>query len=198
VLPAASALLRFAYEPRPRGRTLRRAEREVIQILTYAERVPPTQRAGSRLSENDLRLAHGEVRRLLFFLVLEEEIDVKNPRPATLRVRYWRRRGGPIEWSVIFQPIEVRVMVAALAVLADALPWLDRCALCGRVFFRVRAQRLCSRRCANVFHARRHSERAVRPEDKRGRKGDATKHPGRPRIDYMEKTAQLHASFPES
>jgi hypothetical protein len=170
----------------------------VIQILTYAERVPPAQPAGHHLSEDDLRRAHGEVRRLLYFLVLEEQTFARSLQKANLDVSYSRRRGGAIEWSAIVRPIEVRIMVATLAVLADAFPWLDRCALCGRIFFRVRVQRLCSRRCANVFHARRHGERAVWPEDKRGRKGDATEHRGRPRIDYMARTAQLHASFPES
>jgi hypothetical protein len=191
------ALLGFAYLPRPLGRALRRAESQVVEILTYAEGVPPHRETGKHLSEDDLRRAQGEVRRLLYFLILSDEANARSLGAATLDVSYSRQRGGPIEWRAIARPIQIRVMVAALAVLADALPWLDRCVLCGRIFFRVRVQRFCSRPCANVFHAREASKDAVYPSS-RWRKGGGKERRGRPRIDYMARTEVLHAEFPES
>src|SRR5262249_24233414 len=75
-------------------------------------------------------------------------------------------------------------VLRAATVLLDAMPWLRYCGLCGRLFFQVKSQRVCSRRCSVVVQSRRRWTRA--------KKGRPAERRGRPRTDYASVVAAAH------
>jgi len=83
---------------------------------------------------------------------------------ATLRIRF--STTGPV---LELKPEYWRVVLKGLVVLGTAQPWLRFCALCGRIFFRVKRQITCSPRCSTVLQGRRRAA-AKSKGSQRGRK----------------------------
>ncbi|MBI4240240.1 MAG: hypothetical protein HY613_00865 [Candidatus Rokubacteria bacterium] len=198
VRPAAAALLGFAYEDLGRRITRRRADlirRQIREVFYYpaigrAGALPPPNRVV--LSDAALRQAQAEIRKGLARLVLlyrDETLPGAAwwmlPRAVIVK-RYDRLRADAMVWRTAVEPRHMHVVLQAGEVLADAVPWIRFCELCGRAFFKVKRQRLCGRpRCKAVFHGR-----------KRVRKGaDWSERRGRPRRNYAAEMVAAHTAW---
>ena len=85
---------------------------------------------------------------------------------ALVGLRRWQHLLTFLGSVIAVEPDYWRLVLSALAVLGDALPWFRFCKVCGRIFFRVKRQNSCSPRCSIVLQGRRRAGKG----SSRGRK----------------------------
>lgn len=185
VAEAADAILSWIYTDPPK-------RKEVDQLGPVWSYRPRSGWIGGEpkksLRDADLREAQREVRAVVAVTVLDAEIqDVKHGARVrrlpqfTARMAVARRDLelakyfgggfglGPEIISEDIKPTCMAVVLPAVAVLMDALPWIRACDLCGRLFFMIRNQRFCSRAHAKVAGQRAIRERAGHKDRDRDR-----------------------------
>jgi hypothetical protein len=191
----AVALLTFAYTEPP----LRSSAVQALAVVrTYPprglERATPGQ--FKTTSERGLAQVQEQVRRALAGLILKPTVEDpdnprgywKTPQPFTATMHCYRSSPyglGPDFESM--RPPWMADVLRAATVLLDAIPWLRYCALCGRLFFKVKRQRVCGRRCGVVSQSRERWRRE--------KKGDPSEHRGRPRTDYAGPIGAAHQGW---
>ena len=193
VREAANAVLRLVYQQVPSsGPMPKPLAKDIVRIISHANTPHHHGRLYIPLEMAHFSLPH--VRRVqritqtvLAGLWLQYDPQAEgdliwNSLPFRARFTYVRT-GSYLLYDIInVQPQWQRLMIAVCAVLKDATAWLRFCELCGRMFFKVKRQILCSNpRCKAVYHARR-----------RLRKGADDERRGRPRIDFAAETETIH------
>lgn len=177
VREAAKAILKLAYLHRWPSRGLEQIARGLQPMLAYEPRrgsrrvlLPPDR---TSLSRTELRRIQAVAQAWLAHLVLAYKADdaeflfsVRWSLPKFEGRMEYLRTGIWTLWDLAaLRPRWMRYAFSVGYVLGDATTWLRFCALCGHLFFRVKRQRWCSRRCANVAYSR---SRAKDPKAKRG------------------------------
>jgi hypothetical protein len=200
VRPAAVALVEFAYESLTpmEPSTLERVAQWQTALFSYpvlgwSLRMPPPGPHSVSYSNEQIRFVQREIRAALVWLVLAPDRDTpvgglcwKQP-PAQVAVNFFHSSVDQPRVEVWVTPPQLQFVFAAGAVLAAALPWLRFCELCGRLFFKVKRQRVCGSRCKVAFQSRERSAHH--------RKGDETERRGRKRKDYARLIAPEHAAW---
>ncbi|MBI3455492.1 MAG: hypothetical protein HY002_06875 [Candidatus Rokubacteria bacterium] len=177
----SAAMLHFAYldlaapASGPRARQALEAVRHYSAhpgVLTRL--VLPTSPKPTRLRKEELAVLQRDLRTALARLVIgydADGVDLSAWETGEIRVVLAHVRDGPAVLSDItaVSPRWGRELLGLLAVLESSTPWLRYCALCGRLFFKVKRKLLCSRTCAVVYQARR-GRAGRRPGERRGRR----------------------------
>jgi len=133
-------------------------------------------RTGVDLRWEDARRVQADIRDAIARLVLQYRVGDGPGRRLwgtdwiSIRVGLYRARADSIVGSIDVQPDYGRLVLAAAAVLRRSLPWLRFCALCGRLFFKVKRQITCSPLCYSVLQARKRPDRRPKGDTRRGRK----------------------------
>jgi hypothetical protein len=186
----AAALLSFAYRDLV-GEGVQGAVEELAGVFEYRGNRSPFFRLYKRprISTIEMTMIQSDVRNALARLFLrypiwmEQEGTRRLERqdglwlvgPGELKVAYWRPGEGAglgLRFMVEITPAHLQVVLLAMFVLTDASSWLRFCEVCGRIFFKVKRQLGCSRRCSIVLQGRRRvSEESERSS--RGRKRQA-------------------------
>ena len=187
VAEAADATLSWIYTDPPKGKA---GIAQLGPVWRYRPRSGMWMaiEAPKSLRDAAVREAQREVRAVVAVTVLDAEIqDVKHGARIrrlpqfTARMTVARRDLGlakhfgggfglgPEIFSEDIRPTSMAVVLPAVAVLMDALPWIRACDLCGRLFFMIRNQRFCSRAHANVAGQRAIRERAGHKDRDRAR-----------------------------
>ncbi len=196
---AAEAVLNFAYEPLTRltSRSRRRIRKQLVEILEKHHVLART--VDLKLDEPTLRKGQRELRDALAWLVLRVYWDIPRlcipwPAPTTrIETTYMPVSVGFILKQQKRTPSYLNIVSSALDTLSLGVSWIRFCELCGRMFFKVKRQRLCaSRRCKDVFHARQRSEKL---DGTRRRKFDVSVRRGRPRKDYAAEMQAMHSEW---
>jgi hypothetical protein len=207
-------LLRYAYAEWRGSVPARKVSEELKPVFTYFH---PARGVGSRValapptsfSANELRQAQIWVRMMIAQLLLayypngtsrgwqppeDEGAHRFLPLPKINRAVFTVARVGLFAVGPeitgdrgMLSPPWMRLVIPASAVLVDAQPWLRFCALCGRVFFKVKRKRLCAPDHAKVFFARQARENGSRRASgpRRGRK----------RTEYEEQVIAQHQTW---
>jgi hypothetical protein len=192
----ASALLSFAYSRSPFAPGMAAA---LAAVRAYNPRsvagfpMPSTRVVSPR---QDLPELQRTIQRMIGAVILRPPgDDAENPSTAwTLPVSFaatvWCARSSAYGLGPELKDVEPRWVadaIRACSVLLDAIPWLRFCALCGRVFFKVKQQRVCSLRCRRV--------RQSRERWSRSRKTHPLERRGRPRTPYRESFDGAHTAW---
>jgi hypothetical protein len=206
VRPAAAALLSFAYGTDEKGKPLprRRVVAALGAMLAYGGRgrslVPVDLRPRrSTLAEADVRAARREIRIALARVVLADPITrlrVAWTLPwAEVQTAYYRAREDVLGFVRRFRPQHLVIAYAAAEVLGDAVLWLRHCALCARLFFKVRRQELCGNpRCRWVYQGRK-AYAKLHPDAARTRGAEERKGPGRTRKPFERVAERVHTEW---
>ena len=206
----AETTLDFAYqelsEMRPaKIRSL--AKRCMKEILEYEYRARG--RVPLLVSDLDTPLSHSELCRAQqqLRLALATLVISVDANTTPFNALYWRPPSTTVERTYFAirvdsianvrktTPTYLRLPNAIAEVLGDAAPWIRFCELCGRLFFKVKRQQVCSRRCKHIFHARQRSHRQsdlIAEKD-----GNDVERRGRPRKNYGEPIEEAHNDWLE-
>lgn len=199
VRQAAVSLLKLAYMNTGSGRRLQTDAMPILNnVLSYSAHpshwlhvTPPSRTI--RLKSGEVHQVQEVARESLGKLILAyppEDAELSFSRcwrlpPFEARLRYMRAGSYLLHDIEQIKPRWMKYAVAIGAVLTDAMPWFRFCALCGRLFFKVKRQGVCSLTCKSPYQARRRYTR----------KGDAGETRGRPKKNYAGPVEAVHTQW---